>query len=264
MKRPRPFTLLLAGAGLLLGGLILLPILALLLSSRPATLLSLLQSREILLALWITLLSAVIALPLIFALGLPSAYGLSRCSGRLRRSLEILLELPMVMPPVVAGLALLLAFGRRGLFGELLADFGVRIPFTLSAVVLAILFVVTPFFVRRCLVLFDGIDRRLEEASLLLGASQLQTFWYVTLPVVRRGLFAEAIMALAQSIGLFGVIILFAGNLPGRTQTLSLAIYSAFESDPFQAFALGTLLLLISLLLLAAVHLLAPPEGQHG
>lgn len=262
MKRPRLFPLLLAGSGLLLGSLILLPIVALLLAGSPSALLKLLGSTEVLLALWITLLSAVIALPLIFLLGLPSAYGLARCNGRLRKVLEILLELPMVMPPVVAGLALLLAFGRRGLVGELLAGFGVRIPFTLSAVVLATLFVVTPFFVRRCAVLFDGIDRKLEEASLLLGASQLQTFWYVTLPVVRRGLFAEAIMALAQSIGLFGVIILFAGNLPGRTQTLSLAIYSAFESEPEQAFALGTLLLLISLLLLAAVHLLAPREGR--
>ena len=166
----------------------------------------------------------------------------------------------MVMPPVVAGLALLLAFGRRGLFGELLADIGVRIPFTLIAVVIAILFVVTPFFVRRCTVLFDSIDYKLEETALLLGASPWQTFWHVSLPVVRRGLFAEGIMALAQGIGLFGVIILFAGNLPGRTQTLSLAIYNAFESDPQQAFGLGTLLLLIALLLLAMVHMLAPRE----
>ncbi len=262
MKRPRLFPLLLVGAGLLLGSLILLPIVALLLASKPTELLKLLGNAEVALALWITLLSALIALPLIFLLGLPSAYGLARCKGRLRRTLEILLELPMVMPPVVAGLALLLAFGRRGLLGDWLSEIGVRIPFTLSAVVLAILFVVTPFFVRRCVVLFDGIDRKLEEASLLLGASQLQTFWHVTLPVVRRGLFAEAVMALAQSIGLFGVIILFAGNFPGRTQTLSLAIYSAFESDPQQAFALGTLLLLISLLLLATVHLLAPGEGR--
>jgi molybdate transport system permease protein len=258
--RLRPFTLLLVGCGLLLGSLILLPILALLLAASPAGLLQLLGKAEVLRALWITLLSSLLALPLIFLLGLPAAYGLARCTGRLRRSLEILLELPMVMPPVVAGLALLLAFGRRGLLGELLAGFGVRIPFTLGAVVLAILFVVTPFFVRRCTVLFDGIERKYEEAALLLGASPWQTFWHVTLPLVRRGLFAEAVMALAQGIGLFGVIIVFAGNLPGRTQTLSLAIYSAFESDPQLAFALGALLLLISLLLLAAVHLLAPRE----
>ncbi len=260
MKRPRLFSLFLAGSGLLLAALILLPILALLLASSPSELLQLLGNTEILQALWITLLSSLLALPLIFLLGLPSAYGLSRCKGRLRRTLEILLELPMVMPPVVAGLALLLAFGRRGLLGELLADIGVRIPFTLIAVVIAILFVVTPFFVRRCTVLFDSIDYKLEETALLLGASPWQTFWHVSLPVVRRGLFAEGIMALAQGIGLFGVIILFAGNLPGRTQTLSLAIYNAFESDPQQAFGLGTLLLLIALLLLAMVHMLAPRE----
>ena len=260
--RFRLFTLLLAGCGCLLGALILLPILALLFASSPTGLFQLLINGDVLQALWITLLSSLFALPLIFFLGLPSAYGLACCSGRLRRSLEILLELPMVMPPVVAGLALLLAFGRRGLVGNLLTDFGVRIPFTLGAVVLAILFVVTPFFVRRSTVLFDGIERKYEEAALMLGASPWQTFLHITLPLVRRGLFAEAIMAMAQGIGLFGVIIMFAGNLPGRTQTLSLAIYSAFESDPQRAFGLGALLLLFSLVLLATAHLLTPREER--
>ena len=262
MRRSNPFSTVVTISGLLLGALILLPIVALLLSTNPVELFRLLFKTEVLMALWITLLSSILALPLIFLLGLPAAYGLARCNSRWRRSLEILLELPMVMPPVVAGLALLLAFGRRGLIGEQLAFWGLRIPFTLAAVVLAILFVVTPYFVRRCTVLFDGLDLKLEEASLLLGASPWQTFRYVTLPLVRRGLFAEAIMALAQGIGLFGVIILFAGNLPGRTQTLSLAIYSAFENDPQQAFSLGALLLIGSLLLLAAVHLIAPREGR--
>lgn len=261
MRRPRLFHLTLAGCGLLLATLIALLIGALLLASKPPQLLQLLTDRTVLQALWITLLSSLAALPLIFLLGLPAAYGLSRCNGRLRRSLEMGLELPMVMPPVVSGLALLLAFGRRGLLGEQLATVGVRLPFTLGAVVLATLFVVTPFFVRRCTLLFDSVDRRLEDASLLLGATPLQTFCHITLPVVRRGLFAEAIMALAQGVGLFGVIILFAGNLPGRTQTLSLAIYSAFESDPQQAFALGALLLLITFVLLAVAHLLTPRTG---
>lgn len=262
MTRPRPFTMLLIAAGLMLAILVLLPIIALLLASSPGELLALMLRHEVLQALWITLLSSLLALPLIFLLGLPSAYGLARCNGKLRRVLETLLELPMVMPPIVAGLALLLAFGRRGLIGSLLADIGLRIPFTLLAVVIAILFVVTPYFVRRCTSLFDGVDRKLEDAALLLGASDFQTFAHVTLPLVRRGLIAEAIMALAQGIGLFGVIILFAGNLAGRTQTLSLAIYSAFESDPQQAFGLGALLLLISLLLLTAVKLIAPQEAM--
>jgi len=262
VRRQRLFFLYTGFCGLLLAVLILLPMFALLLSSSPALLLRLLGTPEVLQALWITFLSSLSALPFIFLFGLPAAYGLARCNGRLRRALEILLELPMVMPPVVAGLALLLAFGRRGLLGDLLAGIGVRIPFTLTAVILGILFVVTPFFVRRCSELFAGVDQGLEEASLLLGASPLQTFWHVVLPVIRRGLFAEAIMALAQGVGLFGVIILFAGNLPGRTQTLSLAIYSAFETDPQQAFALGSLLLLISLLLLALVHVLSPREER--
>jgi len=262
MSRPRPFTLLLAGCGLALGALLLLPILALLLACSPIELLNQLRDADTLLALWITLLSSLLALPPILLLGLPAAYGLSRCRGRLRQSLEILLELPMVLPPVVAGLALLLAFGRRGLLGGLLADFGLRIPFTLAAVVIAILFVVTPYFVRRSAILFDGVDRKLEEAAMLLGATPWQSFFRVALPVVKRGLFAEVIMALAQGFGLFGAVILFAGNLPGHTQTLSLALYSAFQSDPQQAFALGTLLLLISLLMLSAARLLRPWEGR--
>jgi len=262
MNRLHPFTILLASCGLTLGMLLLLPIFALLLAVSPAELLNQLTKTEVLLALWITLLSSLLALLPTLLLGLPAAYGLSRCRGRLRHSLEILLELPMVLPPVVAGLALLLAFGRRGLLGGLLAEFGVRIPFTLAAVVIAILFVVSPYFVRRCASLFDGVDRKLEEAARLLGATPWQSFRRVALPVVRRGLFAEAIMALAQGFGLFGAIILFAGNLPGRTQTLSLALYSAFQSDPRQAFALGTLLLLISLLLLSTARLLRPWEAR--
>ncbi len=260
MNRPRLFTSFLALASLLLGLLILLPIIALLLASSPGELLELLFQHQVQQALWITLLSSLLALPPIFLLGLPAAYGLSRFSGRLRRLFDALLELPMVMPPIVAGLALLLAFGRRGLLGNLLADIGLRIPFTLLAVVIAILFVVTPYFVRRCTLLFDGVDHKLEDAALLLGASPFQTFTHVTLPLVQRNLAAEAIMALAQGIGLFGTVILFAGNLRGRTQTLSLAIYTAFESDPQQAFGLGALLLLISLLLLTAVKFIAPQE----
>lgn len=260
MTRLRPFNVFLGACGGLLAALLLLPILAVLVASSPLELIRLTLEPQVLQALWITLLSSLLALPPIFLFGLPSAYGLSRCSDRLRRPLETLLELPMVMPPIVAGLALLLAFGRRGLLGGVLSELGLRIPFTLLAVVIAILFVVTPYFVRRCTSLFDGVEPRLEDAALLLGASPLQTFLHVTLPLVRRGLAAEAIMALAQGIGLFGAIILFAGNLPGRTQTLSLAIYSAFESDPRQAFGLGALLLLISLLLLSAVKLVAPGE----
>jgi molybdate transport system permease protein len=255
--------LFLALAGLLLAGLILLPILALLLASSPGELWQLLLRSEVQQALWITLLSSFLALPPILLIGLPAAYGLSRVNGKKRRLLETLLELPMVMPPIVAGLALLLAFGRRGLLGELLAAVGLSIPFTLLAVVIAILFVVTPYFVRRCTLLFAGVDPKLEDAALLLGASPFQTFLRVSLPLVRRGLAAEAIMALAQGIGLFGTIILFAGNLPGRTQTLSLAIYTAFQSDPRQAFGLGALLLLISLLLLTAVKCLAPRESAQ-
>ncbi|MDW7644378.1 MAG: ABC transporter permease [Desulfuromonadales bacterium] len=244
--------------------LLLLPVAALLLHVTPARLLELLTAADVAAALRVTLLSSAASTLLIFLLGLPVAYAVSRHLGRGRFLLDSLLELPMVMPPVVAGLALLLAFGRRGLVGVWLAELGIQLPFTLAAVVLAQLFLLTPYFVKRAVVLFDGVDRRLEEAAILLGAGPFRTFFSVSLPLCRRGLLAEAVMALAQGVGMFGAVILFAGNLPGRTQTLSLAIYSTFEGNPEKAFALSALLLVLSCLLLLCFRLISRPLAQEG
>ena len=244
--------------------LLLLPVAALLLHVTPARLLALMTAADVVAALRVTLLSSAASTLLIFLLGLPVAYAVSRYFGRGRFLLDSLLELPMVMPPVVAGLALLLAFGRRGLVGVWLAELGIQLPFTLAAVVLAQVFLLTPYFVKRAVVLFDGVDRRLEEAAILLGAGPFRTFFSVSLPLCRRGLLAEAIMALAQGIGMFGAVILFAGNLPGRTQTLSLAIYSTYEGNPEKAFALSALLLVLSCLLLLGFRLLSRPLAQEG
>ena len=244
--------------------LLLLPVAALLLHVTPARLLALVTAADVVAALRVTLLSSAASTLLIFLLGLPVAYAVSRYFGRGRFLLDSLLELPMVMPPVVAGLALLLAFGRRGLVGVWLAELGIQLPFTLAAVVLAQVFLLTPYFVKRAVVLFDGVDRRLEEAATLVGAGPFRTFFAVSLPLCRRGLLAEAIMALAQGIGMFGAVILFAGNLPGRTQTLSLAIYSTYEGNPEKAFALSALLLVLSCLLLLGFRLLSRPLVQEG
>ncbi|MCP3176840.1 molybdate ABC transporter permease subunit [Desulfuromonas sp. KJ2020] len=244
--------------------LLLLPVAALLLHVTPARLLALMTAADVVAALRVTLLSSAASTLLIFLLGLPVAYAISRYFGRGRFLLDSLLELPMVMPPVVAGLALLLAFGRRGLVGVWLAELGIQLPFTLAAVVLAQVFLLTPYFVKRAVVLFDGVDRRLEEVATLLGAGPFRTFFAVSLPLCRRGLLAEAIMALAQGIGMFGAVILFAGNLPGRTQTLSLAIYSTYEGNPEKAFALSALLLVLSCLLLLGFRLLSRPLAQEG
>ncbi len=236
--------------------LILLPLFSLLLYADPARQLALLRSDETLAALRVTLTTSLLATGAIFVTGLPTAFAISRFNRKWRQLVDSLLELPMVLPQIVAGLALLLAFGRNGIFGRVLSAWGMQIPFSTAAVVLAIIFVLAPFFIRRTAVLFDQVDHELEEAAQLLGAGPFFGFRHVTLPLCRRPLIAEAIMVFLQSIGLFGAVILFAGNIPGRTRTLTLAIFDAFESNPEVAFALAALLLLVSLLLVLAGRLL--------
>lgn len=250
------FRLVILGTVLFVALLILLPLLALLVYADPARQLALLERDAVFLALRVTLITSLTATLLIVLTGLPTAFAVSRFSGPWRRTVDLLLELPMVLPPLAAGLALLLAFGRNGLVGRLLYLWGVQIPFSMAAVVIAIVFVLIPFFIRRAAVLFDGVERELEEAGQLLGGRPFFVFRHVTLPLCGRPLLAETIMIFLQSVGLFGAVILFAGNIPGRTRTLTLAIFDAFESHPDTAFALAALLLLISAALLLAGRLL--------
>ncbi len=257
------FRLAMIAAGLFIALLILLPLLALLIYADPAHQLRLLSNPEILTALQVTLVTSLLATAIIFVTGLPTAFAISRFSARWRQGVDSLLELPMVLPQIVAGIALLLAFGRNGIFGRFLTAWGLQIPFSMAAVVLAIIFVLAPFFIRRAAVLFDQVDHELEEAAQLLGGRPFFCFWHVTLPLCRRPLLAEAIMVFLQSIGLFGAVILFAGNIPGRTRTLTLAIFDAFESNPETAFALAALLLIVSMLLLLAGRLLLRNLGRR-
>jgi len=259
----RLFSLGMILAGMFVALLIFLPLLSLLIYADPARQLELLTNPAIISALQVTLKSSLLATLCIFITGLPTAFASSRFSEKSRATIDTLLELPMVLPQLVAGLALLLAFGRNGIFGRFFYPWGVQIPFSMVAVVMAIIFVLAPFFIRRATVLFDQVDRELEEAAQLLGGRAFFTFCHVTLPLCRRPLLAEAIMVFLQSIGLFGAIILFAGNIPGRTRTLTLAIFDAFENNPEVAFALAALLLLISALLLLVGRLLLRNIGSH-
>ncbi len=236
--------------------LILLPLLSLLFYADPIRQLSLLQNPEILAAMQVTCISSLLATLVIFVTGLPTAFAISRFSKKWRQVIDTLLELPMVLPQIVAGLALLLVFGRSGIFGRFFTAWGLQIPFSIAAVIIAIIFVLAPFFIRRAAVLFDQVDHQLEEAAQLLGGEPFFCFWHVTLPLCRRPLLAESIMVFLQSIGLFGVVILFAGNIPGRTRTMTLAIFDAFENNPEVAFALAALLLIICTLLLLAGRIL--------
>ncbi|NDJ84621.1 MAG: molybdate ABC transporter permease subunit, partial [Chloroflexi bacterium] len=162
----------------------------------------------------------------------PLAYLLARYHFKGHRLLSVLVELPIVLPPAVAGLALLLAFGRNGLLGAwLLAWFGVSLPFTSAAVVIAQTFVSMPFYVRTAQVGFQSIPPVLEEAARVDGADAVATMFYITLPLARRALVAGMLLSWARALGEFGATILFAGSLEGRTQTLSLLVYNAFERD---------------------------------
>ena len=197
-------------------------------------------------ALRLSLLTSVVTLLLALTLGSPLALLLARRRWRGIGLLDSLVDLPIVLPPAVAGLALLLTFGRRGLLGGPLAGVGVELPFTTVAVVMASLFVAAPFYVRAARSGFLGVPRELEEAARVEGATEWQVFRFVSVPVAAPALFGGAVLCWARALGEFGATIMFAGQFLGRTQTMPLAIYAALESDVDAALALSVLLLAIS------------------
>jgi molybdate transport system permease protein len=201
-------------------------------------------------ALKLSMLTSAVVLFLALALGSPLALLLARQRFRGIVVLDSLVDLPIVLPPAVAGLALLLTFGRRGLLGTALAAVGIELPFTTAAVVMAGLFVAAPFYVRAARSGFLSVPPELEEAARVEGASEWQVFRFVTVPVAAPALFGGAILCWARALGEFGATIMFAGQFIGRTQTMPLAIYAALENDLDAALALSIVLLAISFALL--------------
>ncbi len=232
---------------------LLLPLLAMLLRLEWRGLWANLSSSTVTQALTISMGTTLIATLLSIALGTPLAYVLARRQFRGRTVIDTLIDLPMVLPPSVAGIALLIAFGRRGLIGAPLADYGITIAFTQIAVVLAQCFVAAPYFVKSATAGFTGIDRELEQAAALDGAGPIQVFRLITVPLAWPALFSGAVMTWARALGEFGATIIFAGNLPGRTQTMPLAIYLGFERDLNLALTMACILLGISFGVLALV-----------
>ncbi len=206
-------------------------------------------------ALILSLVSATATTLLALFVGTPFAYALARKKFHGRNLVEALVDLPIVLPPAVAGLALLLTFGRQGLVGAFLASLGIQIPFTTTAVVLAQTFVASPLYVRAAQSAFAGIDPRLEQMSAVLGVSHARTFWRVTLPLALPHLLGGALTCWARAIGEFGATILFAGNLPRVTQTMPLTIYAGLEGDLDSALALSVILIVISFAVLVGVRL---------
>jgi molybdate transport system permease protein len=197
-------------------------------------------------ALWVTLRTNAIANALVLAFGTPAAWALATRRFPGRSLVLTLCELPLVLPPAVAGIALLSAFGRGGLFGDDLAAVGIVLPFSEWAVVLAIVFVASPFYLRQAIAAFEAVDPDLTDVARTLGASRTRTFWRVALPLAASGLMAGWVLAFARGVGEFGATIVFAGNVQGTTSTLTLAVYQQLDVDLDIALALGVLLVALS------------------
>ena len=234
---------------------LVLPFAGLLIRAPWSTMGARVTEPEVLAALWLSLSTATVATLVSLLLGVPLAWLLARTEFPGRRLVRAVVTVPLVIPPVVGGVALLLVLGRNGLLGQHLdAWFGITIPFTPAAVVLAQVFVAMPFLVISVEGALRGADRRYEEAAATLGASRVTVFTRVTLPLVLPGIGAGAVLCWARALGEFGATITFAGNFPGTTQTMPLAVYMAMQRDPEAAIVLSLVLLLVSLAVLVTLR----------
>ena len=234
---------------------LVLPLIALLVRTPWHSLPDQLTSPEVWQALKLSLLCATAATAVSLVIGVPLAWLLARVEFPGRGLVRALVTLPLVLPPVVGGVALLMALGRNGIVGQWLdAWFGITLPFTTTGVVIAEAFVAMPFLVISVEGTLRAADPRYEEAAATLGASRFTAFRRVTLPLIAPGIAAGAVLAWARALGEFGATITFAGNFPGRTQTMPLAVYLALQSDPEAAIALSLVLLAVSVAVLAGLR----------
>lgn len=237
-------------------GFLMLPLVALIAYQPLHDLISNFGSQVAVDAIKVSLKTNAIAFALMIAFGTPFAYVLARRRFPGRSVVITLIELPLVMPPAVAGLGLLVAFGTLGLLGHPLSALGINLAFTQAAVVMAIVFVASPFYLRGAIAAFDAVDQTLIDVAGTLGAGPLRRMLRVAIPLAGGGLGAAAAVAFARGIGEFGATILFAGSFQGRTQTLSLAVYGLFDANLDQAVAIGVLLIFVSAAILLTSKLL--------
>lgn len=234
---------------------LVLPLVGLLVRAPWTELPSRLAEPDILAALRLSLVTATTATALSVLFGVPIAWVLARGDFPGRGLLRALVTVPLVLPPVVGGVALLLVFGRNGIIGARLYErFDITIPFTTTAVVLAMTFVSMPFLIVSVEGALRGADARFEEAAATLGAGRWTVFTHVTLPMIAPGVVAGAVLCWARALGEFGATITFAGNFPGRTQTMPLAVYLALQSDLEAAIVLSLILLAVSVAVLASLR----------
>lgn len=237
---------------------LVLPIFALILRSISSQAWEGVSSSAVSDAIWLSFVSTLFSIALTVLFGTPLSYILARKHFKFKRLLSVLVELPIVLPPAVAGLALLITFGRRGLFGSTLAELGIALPFTFYAVVLAQTFVSAPFYIRSAQVGFQSVSKEVEEAARVDGAGGWRLFWFVTFPLSSRALGAGLVLCWARALGEFGATILFAGSLQGRTQTMPLLIYNIIERDINAAIWTGLILVAVALSALLLSQWLAP------
>jgi molybdate transport system permease protein len=232
---------------------IFIPLAALFLRTDPGNLLATLTGETVGKAIALSMTTTLITVVVTFVLGTPVAYYLVNRRYSWHRFVDTLIDLPTILPPAVAGVALLIAFGRSGLVGQWLAPLGLTIPFSSLAVVMAQTFIAAPLYIKSATLGFTGVDCELRKAAALDGANRWQTFRYIMLPMSWPAIFSGLVMTWARALGEFGATIIFAGNFPGRTQTMPLAIYIGFEMDLNVALTLSVILVAVSFVVLVLV-----------
>jgi len=240
---------------------LILPIVAIFTHTSPGRLIDALGQQSAREALRLSFETSAIAMLLIIVIGTPAAYLLATREVRGRAGILTLIELPLIVPPAVAGLALLAAFGPNGILGSLLSDTGIVLVFQTAGVIVALTFVASPFYVRQAVAAFSAVPTSMLEASEQLGARPMRTLVRVAIPSARSGLLAGFSLALGRALGEFGATLMFAGSFPGTTQTAPLAIFAEFNSDFTGALALAAILIALAGALLLSVKLLAGREA---
>jgi molybdate transport system permease protein len=260
----RAFPLLLALALAAAVTFLTLPVVAIFVDSTPAELLDSLGEPGALDALWLSLRVTAIALAIILVVGTPAAYLLATRSFRGKAVVVTLVELPLVLPPAVAGIALLAAVGPSGILGGAVNAAGIELALQTAGVVVALTFVASPFYIRQAMAAFAAVDRTLMDASRTLGASEARGFFRVMIPSALPGLTAGAALATGRALGEFGATLMFAGSFQGITQTVPLAIYDRFSTNFDSALALSAVLVGVSAAILLSVKLVQGSEALGG
>jgi molybdate transport system permease protein len=256
-------TLTIISAGVLVASVTLylaLPIVSLFFRTTPELFVSSLYDPGVTSALWLSLTTSVISLGIVILVGTPFAYIHCRNTYPGKIIVDTLIDLPLVLPPAVAGMALLVLYGRVGLIGRYLNTLGITLAFTTVAVIMAQIFVASPFYLRQAKSLFEQLDPAYEQTARTLGASPIRVFATITIPLTAGGLVSGAVMTFGRALGEFGATIMFAGNLPGVSQTMPLAVYVGMEGNFNIGITISILLVLISFAIMIAVRILA----AHG